>query len=141
MLHERNIDICCFSETFLKDEEVEILQLENFKNVSHFCRKFRKGGGVAIYTKKSIECRDLEWVAKMSVESHFECCGATVSELNCLIICIYRTPNSNLDIFLVNLELLLIKLVARPRNSYKNIFVLGDFNVNILENNKKVNCF
>lgn len=62
-------------------------------------------------------------------------------ELNCLIICIYRRPNSNLDIFFVNLELLLIKLVARPRNSYKNIFVLGDFNVNILENNKKVNCF
>lgn len=137
ILQQKDIDVCCLSETFFKNSEVDILQLDGFKNIANFCRKLKERGGVAIYAKNTVDCRELNWVAEMSVESHFECCGITICEVNYIIICVYRAPNSNLDIFLVNMEMLLCKLVTRSRNNCKKIFILGDYNVNILEKTNK----
>lgn len=140
-INEKEADVCCFSETFLNDDEVNILQLDGYKKVANFCRKRKKCGGVVIYVKNTIDCNEIQWISEMSIESHFECCGIVITGLNFLIVCVYRSPNSNLEIFLNKLEYLLYKITIRPRNRFKSVFILGDFNVNLLEKNSKTESF
>lgn len=136
-----NIDILCFSETFLKTADIDSVQIDNFKNTSSYSRKNLSRGGVAIYTKHSITAIDLEWIKDFTIEKHFECCGIKVPELNFYVICLYRTPDSNFEIFIRCLELLLSKLSTRVRNCNNKVFLAGDFNINILEKNRKSESF
>lgn len=133
--NESNVDIFGFSETFLKEAQVEILKFDGYKEAAHFCRKRKNRGGVAIYVKNEIDCLELKWISEMSIENHFEVCGISVIGTNYVVVCLYRTPNSKLDIFLESLDCLLQKLTVRNRYVTKRVVIMGDFNVNILENN------
>lgn len=138
---ERNIDICCFSETFLKNHESETVQLEGYIKAAHFSRKKVCRGGVCIYVKNQISYNKLDWINEMSIEKHFECCGITVSDLNYTVVCVYRTPGSNLNLFIQCFENLLHKLTLRTRAIPKKVLILGDFNINLLERNNKSELF
>lgn len=54
IVNEQKFDVCCFSETYFKDEEINVRQIEGYTNASHFCRKNRLQGGVSIYVKNSV---------------------------------------------------------------------------------------
>ena len=45
---------------------------------------------------------------------------------------IYRPPNSNIDIFLQDLELILKKLDCKEFKNAEEILISGDFNINVL---------
>lgn len=132
-----HIDVFCFSETFLKKFETLILQIEDYKMAAHFCRTHKSRGGVCIYIKKSLNCRGMQWVSDMSIELHFETCGILIPELNLVIVCVYRTPDSDLELFTKNLEILLGKLTTRSRYLKNKLVMAGDFNLNILKKDTK----
>lgn len=140
LLSKDNTDILCFSETYLKSQNVGIIQLPGYKLAACFCRS-KSRGGVAIYVKNNINFNSLHCIESLSMYFNFECCGISLPELNCIIVCVYRTPDSNFNIFIKSLEALLQKIVIRSRHVKKKVIITGDFNVDILENTKRTSVF
>lgn len=127
------MDVLCFSETFVKRGNESNVYFKSFNLITSFCRGKENRGGVCIFVRNGIEGRELNVCKTMSVEKHFECCGMELSFCNTYIVCLYRTPDSNSDIFFDKLELLLHKICNK---SNKKIIITGDLNIDTLKINK-----
>ena len=67
-----NVDILCVAEYWLQDKEVCYFSMKNFKMASSFCRNKYKHGGVAIFTKEHIICKNISFTTHLNEEKHFE---------------------------------------------------------------------
>lgn len=120
-----NPDILCFTEHFLKQDEICILNLESFNLASSFCRKTYKNGGTCIYVKDYIEYEELD-LKQFCLEKHCEMSGIKIrSKPELLIFVMYRNPPGDLKQFFINLDLVLNKFFTNQRH----IVVVGDFNI------------
>ena len=94
-----------------------------------------KHGGSCIYVKSSIDARPYTQFEHLNQEEHFESSMVELTKLNMIIICVYRTPSSDIKILTDNLDVIISSLI----NKYKYILVVGDLNVDFLSN--KVNGY
>lgn len=102
-----------------------------------YCRE-KCRGGTCIYIRSGIKYRDLDFISPYARDKIFECCGVEIVDLKIIVICVYRTPQSNVTLFLKYLDTLLYKLrFSSKLNRYK-IVVVGDININTLKDNKVV---
>lgn len=141
LIYHRKLDILCFSETFFMNSNVNIMQIDGFKLADHFSRKDKSRVGVCIYVKKGINYKNLPYISELSVALHFECCGIFIPDLNYFVICCYRPPHGNFDLFIEKLNSLLNKLTFTKNNLKKKIIFLGDFNIDILKDNMRTTTF
>lgn len=126
-----SVDVLCFTETFIRIGEEKNVVLKNFKMVSSYCRAKQRRGGVCILVKNNIQCTSFLLTHEIAEDKHFECCAMEIKDSNLIIICIYRTPNSNIDIFFNKINILLHKIGRKKR-----IIVCGDLNIDTLKDNK-----
>ncbi|KAL0829802.1 hypothetical protein ABMA28_003285 [Loxostege sticticalis] len=124
------VDVICFSETFIKLGSEKNLHLNNYKMAATFCRKERRGG-TCILINKDLDYKTIAITQTMPFS--FECCAVEITQHSLIIACIYRTPNSNLDTFFLQLQSLL-NMLTKKRN--KNIILCGDWNIDMTQNNK-----
>ena len=94
-------------------------------------RSYNSGGGVMIYIKKGIPCKRLK-----KLES--DCIETVVVELSVGkkkwgIISIYRNEDVTVEIFLRTIS----KTVASLLNTYSNIMIIGDININTLQKDSR----
>ena len=134
--------IICFSETWSNDENLDknsLFQLEGY-SLLHENRKYRRGGGVAIfvheslcYTKRNDLCINFETIESVSTEIS----NNDVKDI--IFNIVYRSPDGNLEVCEKYFQSILSK------NSIKNksVILAGDFNINVLDfdQNKKVQNF
>lgn len=130
----REPDIICISETFIKKGSEANIKVHNYKLATSFSRG-KSRGGVCILAKLGITYKEIETLKRSAIVNTFECCGIEVPKYNAAIICIYRTPNSMASVFLDKLDIMLHELC----NKYKKIIVCGDFNINVLTDSKNSN--
>lgn len=104
--------------------------MKNFQVASLYCRKALRRGGVCILCRDYLEFKELLFINDMALENDFECCGIYIPKYGLTIICIYRTPTSNVNIFFNKIEAILYKL---RNNKNKNIIITGDLNINLLK--------
>uniref|UniRef100_A0A1Y1L6G0 Endonuclease/exonuclease/phosphatase domain-containing protein n=1 Tax=Photinus pyralis TaxID=7054 RepID=A0A1Y1L6G0_PHOPY len=121
MAHELNYDFLCINEHWLKEEEITVLDIENYHVVSSFCRKNKIHGGVCILARNDYSCTSLN-LSRFSKEIDFEVAGVKCQELQ--LVSIYRSPCGNFDIFLEQLVNTL-----QTMNFSKPTIVTADFNV------------
>jgi exonuclease III len=103
----------------------------NFKLVSAFNRKHRTHGGSCIYVRNNIPTKDIDYFPTLGEETNF---GLSLTELidhKLYIVCIYRAPDGQIDIFINKLEILIHKLLTKN----KALLLCGDWNIDILHNN------
>ena len=126
----------CLTEHHLKHYQIKNIQIENYKLGASFCRDQYEKGGVAIYIRKNLQCSNID-VSKYSKDKDIEICALKVSYcgLKVCIISIYRSPNGNFDCFLQNLDSILQILY----NSFRNIIIGGDININYLVESERKN--
>lgn len=125
-------DILCISETFIEKSCESNINIYGYTLGSVFCRnKQQKRGGVCILVKNGIKYNTINITEKFAVDELFECCGIEIPTQKLIVICLYRTPNSNLNLFFNILEKFLHRLTWKER---KNIVLAGDLNINILKN-------
>jgi hypothetical protein len=81
--------------------------------------------------KKSICTEDLNCFQSISVEKDFEMSVTELVDYGYIIVCIYRSPDGNLWIFLKNLELIMQKIQSRN----KKFLLCGEWNLNFMLDN------
>lgn len=129
----RCFHVLCFSETFIRLGSERNVHINGFRLASSFSRTGQKRGGVCILCKENILIRKLDFLDEFAEEQVFECCGIEIQAIKCFVICIYRTPTSNLTTFLHKFELLLNRLKQKIN---RKIVITGDLNIDILKTSK-----
>lgn len=121
-------DAICISETWLKDDIVNLFQIDGY-NCFASCRQKGEGGGTAIYVHEKhdvIERRDLE---STEFETTFLQLNLKTKELSKVIVGeIYRPPASVNATFLSYME----KVLDVIENEKKIAVIAGDFNYDLL---------
>ena len=125
------IDFICLTETFMKKGSESNLRLPGYKLSSFFSRQEQRRGGSCILVNRDLDYIPLKIVEELACLYCFECSGIELTYFNLIVICIYRTPKSNVHVFLDKLTTLLQTLTRQN----KNIIVCGDWNIDILKEN------
>lgn len=131
-----DIDVLAFSEHWLNETEIDFIKFKGFKLESIYCRQTKTGGGTCIFIKEGIKSKRVSNFDNLMCEEHFE--GSIVEiENNVIVICLYRNPKSKLEILFEKLETILNYFYNRNTN----VIILGDFNINLLDDNSKKRQF
>ncbi|XP_052753933.1 uncharacterized protein LOC128201317 [Galleria mellonella] len=125
-----SVEVICLSETFLKSNDEKNLHIQGYCLADFYSRPNQRRGGVCILCKDHYSFNKISMLSEYATERTFECCGISIPQMKFFIICIYRIPKSDPQLFLNKLETLLDKL--RYKKNYK-IIIAGDFNINILK--------
>lgn len=134
---EENPDcrILCISEHWKSESQLKQLGITNFKLTSMFCRDEGKHGGTAVFVEKSASAKTRKKLNNLSVSGVFECAAAEVRISRTkiiIVVAIYRPPSGNVKVFFDKLELLLQTIF----NEGKSIFLAGDFNIEMVQENQ-----
>lgn len=132
----KGVDIICLSETFIQKGHEQMANVSGYFLAASYSRqKTQKRGGVCILIKRGFKCRQVNFNNEYSVDNHFECCAIELISQNMLIICLYRTPTSDLNVFFTKLETLLYRITFKY--SKKKIVLAGDLNIDTVRPNIK----
>ena len=127
-----NCKCLCISEHWRKADELKATGISNFNLASYYCRK-NGYGGVAMYLHKDIRFVKRQKVCNVSIESVFECACVEFNQKNdvFVVVVIYKPPKSDIKLFISKLELVLEEILKEN----KNVFIAGDFNMELLKQN------
>ena len=124
-------DITVFSETWLKPNTTDAeIALQNFLPPFRADRRDRPGGGVAIYARDTLLCKQRKNLEINGLEAVWV--EVIIKSKKVLVGGIYRPPNSNTDYF----NLMLESIDRAYNTNIHDIIITGDFNYNMLLNNK-----
>lgn len=105
--------------------------MNNFTVASIYKRNKHIRGGTCILIRNNIKYEEIQNLDKYNIEMVFEVCGLEIRDRNLIVLCIYRSPKENVDIFLNQLQLVLNNL-GNSINK-KKIIICADFNIDILK--------
>jgi hypothetical protein len=125
------------SETWLNNDNAHLYTFDGYIHYN-LTRENRRGGGVSLFIAEDLKVlsrHDLNvmnhFMEAIFVEIPKECFQ---SKNNVIMAMIYRPPNTDLSSFNCKLAEILDTL----KNEHKDIYLLGDFNINILESSSHV---
>jgi exonuclease III len=127
-------DLFLMTEHWLELDEIEVLNMENYSLISHFCRQSRKDGGVCVYAHNTLTILNRDDLCKFSVEMHIEIAAVQIIQINLIVLCVYRSnTEGDFAVFIRQLELLLSITI----NEDSHVLVMGDVNVDLLQRSKQ----
>lgn len=131
-----NPDVILITEHWLRTDNINLLQtLPRFKLAGYYSRDMIDRGGSCILLCDHINYINRHDIAQIAELINFEvACIEIKDSMNIVILVIYRTPSSNLEVLFEKLEMLLDKL--HHESTKKKIVIGGDFNVNMLGKNE-----
>lgn len=135
---EDKIEILCLTEHFLSADLSGFLQrFDGFNTVSFYGRPEENRGGACILVRDSIVASNRPDIGNLSVSYVFECAAAEIgpSSKRTLVITLYRTPDSDANIFLDHLEGLLSLIADEAKR--KNVLICGDINIDMMQETVK----
>ena len=127
---DENFTAICVSETWLNTINENLFNIPGYKFES--CARPKKlGGGVGIFINSVFEFNRISDFS--FIDDNIECLFVEIiiqSGQNIIIGCIYRPPSGDINIFNTKLYHILENIC---NNSNKHIFLLGDYNINLLK--------
>jgi hypothetical protein len=102
-----NIDVLGVTEHWLIDDEISCYNLPNFSLVSKYCRQNKRNGGSCIYVRSNILAKPITNFKHSNLNEHFKVSIVKLVHFKIIIICTYRNTNSNIQIMLDSLEIIL----------------------------------
>lgn len=123
-------DVLGFCETRLNEAISELYSVEGYDHYSN--HKNTQGGGVSIYIRNSFQAKLIPNVSFQF--PHIESLFLFISQPQTFIVgMIYRSPNSDSEDFLTSLN----DIITTTSSLKKPVYIMGDFNINILDYNDK----
>lgn len=126
-IENHDVQVLCLTEHWLRDFEVAVFNSVHYSIQSAFVRKSAIRGGSLIIVSNEIKCKERPDIANLSVERTIELSCVELEQY--IIICVYRPPSSDFNLF----ESVMEDSLAKVKCNNKQVIVCGDFNVNILE--------
>ena len=125
-------DVIALTETWLNNETCDLSFLSSDYEHYKKYRENKRGGGVSLFIHRSLSCKLLPDIS--TVNDSMECVFVELnaSPLNnkpIVIGAMYRPPNTNISSFVADQ---LNPILSHPRIQSKTCYILGDFNVNLL---------
>lgn len=129
-----NCRFLCVTEHWKTSQQLVNYGIPGYFLASSFCRKGGGYGGSAIYAKLGVRNSVRGDLNKFAVESHFEICACEFrfDDVNILVMTIYRTPDSDVKLFMSKLEEVL-SVVSNGNVNRQMLVIAGDFNINLLK--------
>lgn len=125
-LDRTGVKLLLLTETWCLREAVSSYTFQRWVNVSSYCRQNHIRGGVGIWVDRGIDAQPLD-LEDFCTEMDVEVCGVRYE--NYFIICCYRSPSGNLNLFLNKLEEILSLYYSGGRC---RLVLAGDLNVDLL---------
>lgn len=130
-LTDHTFSLVCLSETWLTPTDARLFSLPNYR--AEFANRIdSRSGGSAIFVSNTLTYtrRDDISIATNKCESVWlELDKSFVSNMNTIIGSIYRSPSSSYSEFCQELD----KVLTVLNNENKNIIIVGDININLLD--------
>jgi hypothetical protein len=129
-----HINILCLTEHWLTEDQLNVVNIDQFRLVSKYCRISSKLGGSCIYVNNMIQSKEVPRFNNLGSDKVFEVSVVELLEFQTILACIYRSPDSDFYEFLNKSEALIIKVYSKA----KGLILCGDLNVNFLHQNGKL---
>jgi hypothetical protein len=111
----KNVDILCFTEHWIKEEHIELINIDHFKLAS-ICSRISSGhGGSCIYVKEGIQTKEQNCLKELCKEKYVEMSIVELLDFNIVFVCIYRAPDGDFHLFLNNLEKVIQKVQLKGK--------------------------
>lgn len=130
-----NVNIPCFTEHWLLhvEDQMNVLNIDQFILVSTFSRSYSTSGGSCIFTRNTIQTKEGNYLFGLGSKNVFKCLVALPGS-GIILASIYRSPDSAFYEFLCKLELLIIEVHSKG----KCLILCGDLNVNCVQYSGKL---
>jgi hypothetical protein len=110
------VDVLCLTEHWIPEDQIKLINLDQYRLISQFYRHNRKGGGSCIFVRDMLRTREVYYLSRITQEKIFELLAVELLDIKVVIVCIYRSPESDIDEFLGKLE-----IVIESRNIKKGL--------------------
>ena len=108
-----NVNILCFTEHWLLEDQMKVLNIDCFRLVSNFSRNHSASGGSCIFIRNNIKTKEVEYLRGSGKEKVFKIFAAELTDIDTILACIYRSTDSDFYQFLHKLELLILKVSSK----------------------------
>jgi len=132
-----DFSIIGLSETWLTQSTFQLYDFPNYTSV-HRCRSNRVGGGVSLFIRENLEFVQRDDLTIHSHEGNVESIfielpvSSSPTRKNMILGCVYRPPDTDIKDFTSHLALTLDTISKEG----KTCFLLGDFNIDLLKNER-----
>lgn len=130
----QRFNIIAITETWINSERGTDFAMDGYEFM-YINRQNKGHGGVATYVDKSLNFKIIDEMTTV-VDNLLECLSIEICKeknKNLIVSCIYRAPDSSIELFSQWMESVFSKI------SNKTVFVLGDWNIDILNPHNKNN--
>jgi hypothetical protein len=86
-----------FTEHWLLENQMDVINIDQFRLESKFCRGSSASGGSCIFTRNTIQTKEVNYPSGLGSEKTFELSMTELSDLGTILSCIYRSPDSDFD--------------------------------------------
>lgn len=131
-----NYHIIGIAEHWLLEAEIPCYNIDGYDMISWRCRDSDPHGGVLIYIRKGIQAGRYHRLDRLFLECDFEVCGLALTQQSMLVINLYRTPDGDLNSYFDHLDTLLAEAIK----NYKNVVIMGDFNISFNRPDEETIC-
>jgi exonuclease III len=118
-------------EHWLHSDQLIYINTEQYKLADSFCRNNEKHGGSCIFVSNGIKTREIIFLTNLERDRVFEISAIELVDFKIIVMCIYRSPNSDEEIFLELLD----EAVNKVLKGGRFLVVCGDWNISLLHDN------
>jgi hypothetical protein len=68
-----NMNILCFTEHWLLEDQMNVINIDQFRLVSKFCRGNSASVGSCIFTRKTIQTKEVNYLSDLGSEKRLNC--------------------------------------------------------------------
>jgi hypothetical protein len=101
---ENMVDVLCLTEHWISEDQIKLINLDQYRLISKFCRYNRRGGGSCMFVRDMLRMRQVHYLSGIAQEKTSELSAVELLDIKGVIVCIYRSPESDIDEFLGELE-------------------------------------
>lgn len=136
-LADEKPDVMCISESWCSDSEMNCINVLDYKICNYYNRSQFSHGGVLILAKKMLEVKKITEIDILNTEKLFEATGVKSHKRghDFCILCIYRSPNNDVNMFLNKFDECLN--IIFDKYPFSKVICCGDFNINFLGDSKE----
>jgi exonuclease III len=126
-LHTRNkmVDVLCLSEHWMAEDQIKLINFDQYILKDFFCSNKRRGGCSCIFVREILSARQVHYLNGIAQEKTFELAAVELLDIKVVIVCIYRSPESDIDEFLGKLEIMIKRTQEHTHTQKKGLLFVG----------------